>query len=43
MVAIQLAKGGWAASRLRLLLGSLTLLLLVPLAHLWRRVLGHVS
>ncbi len=44
MVAIQLANVGLAAAtRLSLLLGSLTLLLLGPMAYLWWRHLGYLS
>lgn len=44
MVAIQLANVGLgAATRLSLLLGGLTLLLLAPLAYLWWRFLGYLS
>jgi di/tricarboxylate transporter len=44
MVAIQLANVGLGpATRLTLLLGSLTLLVLTPLAYLWWRFLGYLS
>ena len=44
MVAVQLANVGLgAATRLSLLLGSLTLLLLVPVAYLWWRWLGYLG
>jgi di/tricarboxylate transporter len=44
MVAIQLTNVGLGpATRLSLLLGSLTLLLLTPLAYLWWRFLGYLS
>ena len=44
MVAVQLANIGLgAATRLSLLLGGLTLLLLVPLAYLWWRWLGYLG
>jgi len=44
MVAVQLANVGLgAATRLSLLLGSLTLVLLVPVAYLWWRWLGYLS
>ena len=44
MVAIQLTNVGLgAATRLSLMLGSLTLVLLVPLAYLWWRWLGYLS
>lgn len=44
MVAIQLAGVGLgAATRLSLLLGGLTLVLLTPLAYLWWRWLGYLN
>jgi anion transporter len=44
MVAVQLAGVGLgAATRLSLLLGSLTLVLLVPVAYLWWRWLGYLG
>jgi hypothetical protein len=43
MIATQRANVGLEPDRAQLLLGGLTLLLLVPVACLWRHYLGYLS